>query len=127
MSASISLAMAARDLSDLEIEQRIAGWIEFYRRSNHMTQAALALILGKPEGTISRVLRGERGCGADIWPLLRIKLHMDMNMMLDREPPALPEDRPLRSVPRPRKDDPPSDTALGLSSRSPAHRSGSGR
>lgn len=133
MAGSMSLALAARDLTDLEIRQRIADWVEFYRRSNHMTQADLARKLGKREGTVSRVLNAKRGAGPDVWPLLRIKLHMDINMMLDRAAPAMPEDRPLRAVAEPRSArgvgiSPKSESEpIAASSRTPANRSGSGR
>lgn len=132
MTGSMSLALASRDLTDLEIRQRIADWVEFYRRSNNLTQADLARMLGKPEGTVSRVRHAKRGAGADVWPLLRTKLHMDLNKMLDRAAPVMPEDRPLRSVPGARSArrlvSPESDLEpMSAPSRTPATRSGSSR
>lgn len=130
MTGSMALTLSTRDLTDLEIRQRIADWVEFYRRSNNLTQADLARMLGKPEGTVSRVRHAKRGAGAEVWPLLRIKLHMSLDTMLDRAAPHFPDDRPLRSVPRriPRakKTDAPSGDPP-IAPRSPAARSGSGR
>lgn len=74
---------------DPVLRDRLRGWLSFKRKQLRLTKTALAEMLGFTTAQVSRVLSGRRAVGLDLFVAMRNKLHLPVDAMLDRDPPAL--------------------------------------
>ncbi|SRR5216684_3767979 len=108
----LTVAVPPRDTLDPEMRLRVARWLEHHRLKNDWTQRQLAAKLGTSEAHVSRLLamlkrpdeREElRFVGIDTFIAMREKLHMDLNLVVDGDPPPMPATGPPAEQPPARR------------------------
>ena len=81
--------MPRREDIDLRTRQRIAAKLRYLRwEGGFQSDAAMARELGISRGALNRCLKGERTAGLDILLAVRRRLHVSIDWMVDRDPPA---------------------------------------
>jgi transcriptional regulator with XRE-family HTH domain len=72
---------------DPAVRERLARWLEFYKRTRSLTNDRLAQVLGCAEPTVTNILNRKRTMGLDVFFRIHVRLHRSADELLDMDPP----------------------------------------
>ena len=82
------MGLPRREDIDPAIRERLAKWLEYYKRIRRSTNERLAEVIGCSEPTVTNILNRKRSMGLDVLYKMHVRLHRSADELLDVDPPG---------------------------------------